>query len=423
MSRFTARNKRSGRWLAVTCVVLAMTTACGQNRKEADSQAAEKRASDSEIKIAGSFPFSGPYAAFSNGSKAMAAYFKCLDDNGGVNGRDIVYSAADDAYDPARLTANARKAVEQDGAEIFISFGGTNVTIQPYMNENRVPHIVLAGNSEFSNVAEFPFTHAWWPDLSWEAQYTTSYVMDHPQEFPDPEIGLIALNNTLADSHIAGTVAALGDQADTVFPEANRVKVEPTLTDWTSQLNQLQAAGVNVLYMDPGTPGQVSALKYIQQVGWPVKIVLYSGSASFTTMLEPAGDPAVTGVYTAAWLKDPADPQWADDPALADYRDTLAKCGKDVDPNSYLTANGYAAAEAVVKVLESMGDEPVSGDAFNKAWMALDGAQNGLLMPGSTMTAGDEGRLVHSYQMQRFDGKTWQPVDKLADVRQLGIAQ
>lgn len=425
MSMFTAPGPRSRRWLATTCVVLAMTaTACGESRRDADDQDAVQRAGDSEIKIGASFPFSGPFADLANSSKAIAAYFECRNEGGGVNGRKIVYSAADDAYDPARLSANARKAVEQDQAEIFMSFGGPNVAIQPYMNENEVPQIVLAGNTEFSRVKQYPFTHAWWPELTWEAEYTTRYVMDHPKEFPAPEIGLIALNNTLADSHIDGTVAALGDNADTVFPKANRVKVEASLTDWTSQLNQLRAAGVNVLYMNPGTPGQINAMNYIKQVGWPVKLVLYSGSASFKEILEPAGQRAATGVYTPAWLKDPADPRWAADQGLTKYRDTLAKCGKDVDPANYLTANGYAAAEAIVRVLESMGDKAVTGEEFNKAWMGLKDAENDLLMPGSTMTAGDQdGRLVHSYQLQRFDGKTWQPVDKLGDVRTLGITK
>jgi branched-chain amino acid transport system substrate-binding protein len=409
--------------VAVSCVAVAMTAACGQSRKDANDQDAAARAGDKEIRISASFPFSGPFAVLANSSKAIEAYFDCLNQDGGVNGRKIVYTAADDAYDPARLTANARKAVEEDHAEIFMSFGGPNVAIQPYMNENKIPQIVLAGNAEFSQVAQYPYTHAWWPELTWEANVITTYVMDHPDDFPDPKIGLIALNNTLADSHIAGTVAALGDQADAVFPEANRIKVEPTQADWTSQLNQLRAAGVNVLYLNPGTPAQVSAMTYIKQVGWPVKTILYSGSASFKDILDPVGKAATTGVYTAAWLKDPADPQWADDPGVQDYRDTLAKCGKDVDADNYLTANGYSAAEAVAKVLESMGDEPVTGDSFNAAWMALDGADNDLLMPGSTMTAGaDDGRLVHAYQMQQFDGETWQPVQDLSDVRALGIA-
>ena len=421
MSRFTAHSTRSRRGLAIIGVVLAMTAACGQNRKASDSVDSAKSAGDTEIKIGGSFPFSGPYAAFSSGSKAIDAYFTCVNKDGGINGRKIVYSAADDAYDPARLSANARKAVEQDKDEIFMSFGGPNVAIEPYMNENKVPQIVLAGNTEFSNVAKYPYTHAFWPDLAWEAEYTTKFVMDHPADFPNPRIGLIALNNTLADSHIGGTVKALGNKADSVFPAKNRIKVEATLTDWTSQLNQLKAAGVNVLYMNPGTPGQINAMKYIKQIGWKVKTVLYSGSASFTTVLKPAGLAAATGDYTPAWLKDPADPQWADDPGVKSYRDTVTKCGKGVDPNSYLSANGYATAEAVVQVLKSIGDKPVTGDTFNKAWMALKDTNNGLLMPGSTMTAGDDGRLVHAYQMQQFDGTTWKPVDKLADMRVLGI--
>jgi len=404
--------------------VLAVTlSACGEDRAASSgADTAARGVTDTEITLGGSFPLSGPFAVFANASKGANAYFESVNAAGGVNGRTITYSVADDAYDPSRLAANARQAVEQDEVAAFLSFGGTNVSIQPYMNDEQVPQIVLAGNTEFSRVEEFPYTHAWWPDLAWEAQYATSYVLENPAEFPDPRIGLISLNNSLADSHVAGTVAALGDQADTVFPEANRLQVEPTLADWTSQVNQLKAAGVTVLYLNPGTAGQVNALKYIRQIGWDVDVFLYSASGTYTQILEPVGLAESTGFYVPAWLKDPADPRWDGDEGIQTYDEVIAQYGDGADPDQAITANGYGAAQALVAALESIGDAEITPQAINDAWLGLADAPSDVLVPGSTMTAGPGGRLVSAYQMLRFDGTSWQDVAPLADVAELGIA-
>ena len=425
MSRSTRPRTSSTRGVATVTLVVAMAvTACGDgNRREAEAGGGAQGVTDEEIRIGGSFPFSGPYAVFSNASQAVAACFEAVNEDGGINGRRIVYTAADDAYDPARLTANAREAVEQEQVAAFISFGGTNVAIQPYMNENQVPHLVLAGNAEFSRVDEFPYTHAWWPDLSWEAEAVTGYVMEHPEEFPDPEIGLISLNNTLADSHIAGIEAGLGDQVQTVFPEENRLRVEPTLADWTSQLNQLQAAGVNVLYMSPGTAGQANAIRYIDEIGWPVKVIVYSGGTSIRTNLEPAGLEAAQGVYGAAWLKDPSDPRWAEDEGMQRYREVIEQYGDGADPDLTFTANGYGICQAVVSVLESIGDDEITSEAFNEAWSAIEEQGSDVLVPGADLTAGASGRLVHDYQLWQFDGTSWQDVGDLIDVYESGIAE
>lgn len=417
----TGRQLRGVMALAVA-LALALT-ACGENRRTSASSGTQG-VTNEQIRIGGSFPFSGVYAAFANGSKGAAAYFKAVNAEGGINGRQIQYTATDDGYDPARLAANARAAVEQQGVAAFMSFGGPNVAIQGYMNEKRVPQIVLAGNTEFSQVDKFPYTHAWWPDLVWEANYTTRYVLEHPDQFPNPKIGLIGLSNTLGDSHIAGTVAALGDRAEQVFPSAARLRVEPTLSDWTSQLNQLRAAGVNVLYMDPGTAGQINAVKYIKQIGWQVPIFMYSAGATIKQILQPAGLENSTGIYAPEWLKDPADPRWTDDAGIKRYRDIIQKYGEGADPDQALTANGYGAAQAVVAALKSIGNgQTITADAINKAWLGIKGQSSDVLMPGSKMDTGPGGRLVYAYQMVRFDGKSWQDVAPLADVRQLGIVK
>jgi len=286
-----------------------------------------------------------------------------------------------------------------------------------------VPQIVLAGQTEFSQTETFPYTHAMWPDLAWEAEYATTYLLANPEEFPDPRIGLISLNNTLATSHIAGTVNALGDQADAVFPPANRLQVEPSVVDLTSQLNQLKAAGVNVLYLSPGAAALISALKYVEETGWPVQLFLYSATSNVRGTFEPAGPGAGVGVYTPAWLKDPADPRWADDASMQTYRDVVAEFGAGVDPDLAITAHGYSAAQALVLALEAAAEGELTGEAINAAWLGVSDQPGDLLMPGSTFDAGPCGRLVYSYRMTRFDGTTFEDLGELVDTRELGIAE
>lgn len=424
---------RPSHWLVVPVVLLlAMSAACSSSsRKAADAPASRTAGASGSaapkdttpIKIGGSFPFSGPFAQFANTSAGAAAYFASVNAEGGVDGRMIKYSAADDGYDPSRLAANARKAVEQDKVAALISFGGPNVAIQKYMNEQQTPQIVLAGNTEFSQPQKFPYSHAWWPDVTWEAQIETTYVLNNPKTFPNPVFGLISLNNSLADSHIKGIATALGSKADALFPEANRVRVEPSLVDYTAQLNQLRAAGVNVLVMNSGTTGMINAMKYVKQVGWNPSVIIYSVSSGRKAVLQPAGLDVTKGTYSAYWLKDPADPRWANHTGTKKYLEVMAKYGgKDADAQQYLTANGYGAAQALVTALKSING-PITGDAINKAWLEIRDKPNDVLVPGAQMAAGPGGRLVYQYQPVQFDGTSWQDLTPLADAQKLGYAK
>jgi branched-chain amino acid transport system substrate-binding protein len=413
-----SRRKRVAVAALATAVAISLA-ACSGDGGRPGSDDGTQGVSDSEIRIGGSFPYSGPLAMFSEADKGIKAYFDYVNDNGGIDGRKIVYTSQDDNYDASRLAANARQAVERDGVAAFMAFGGTNAAILDYMTEQEVPHIVLAGNTEFSQPEKVPYTHAFWPDLAWEAEVMTRYVMDNPGDFPDPQIGLISLNNTLADSHIQGTVDALGSDADRVFPEVNRLRVESTVIDYTSQLTTLRAAGVNVLYMNPGNAGPIGALKYIRDIGWDVKVVLYSVNAGRMQMVEPAGLENVKGAYLPVWQKDPAEPAFAGDEGLERYREIMEEYGGSADADLLTTANGFAAAEALVIALRSIEGE-ITGAKINDAWLAISGQKSDILIEGSDFTAGPGGRLVYSYQIMQFDGEQWQTKSPVQNVVELG---
>jgi branched-chain amino acid transport system substrate-binding protein len=173
--------------------------------------------SDTEIKIGGSFSFTGPLASTAPLGQGMAAYFKSVNDQGGVNGRKITFIAYDDAYDPAKLAENARKLNEQDKVFAFTGFGGTNIGIRDYMNRAKLPQVfIMAGNSPLGEVDKFPYTRAWWPDIQYEGGIDTRYILDN---VANPKIGTLMLNNDLANSESAGIRAALGERAADLLVE------------------------------------------------------------------------------------------------------------------------------------------------------------------------------------------------------------
>lgn len=406
--------------LTLGVVVAAMLAAgCGGRGDEAPTAAAtgsgEPSASAAEtgpIMVGGSFPFSGPFAASGALSRGAQTYFAKVNADGGVGGRQIEYVVEDDGYDPARLAANARKLVEQDEVDVLMSFGGTNISIQPYLNQQQTFHMVLAGNTPFSNVEEFPYTHAWWPDIAWEGAITTEYVLEN---FPGKKLGLLGLNNDLSTSQQAGIEKA-GGKLDKI------ITVAPGQADLSAQVNEMRSAGVEVLFFTIAGPGEIAALKYMKQVGYAPTIVMYSGASSRKAVITPAGLDTVTGVISAQWLKDPGDPKWADDADVVAYRADVAEFGAETsaDAEDQLTLNGYGAAAALVEAITAAGSsEP---DALNTAWGELKGIDNPALQPGSQLDAGPGGRLVYDYRLTRFDGTSWVDLGEVQDAAELGVA-
>lgn len=364
-----------------------------------------------DLVIAGTFPQSGPLAAVGAVGKGAAAYFAKTNESGGINGRKVKFVSYDDAYDPSRMSANARRAVEQDKAQIFLTFGGPSLAVRPYLNQNKVLHIAFAGNTPFSEVEQFPYTHAWWPDIAWESAITAKYVKEH---VPNPKIGVLSLNNDIADSQAAGIRTGGGDPALVL-------KVPPSQQDNSSQVAQLQAAGVNALFLSIGANQIVPTLKYMQQIGYQPQVFLYSTPAARTTTIEPLTPAAATGLHTTLWLIDPADPRWADQPDIATYKQDIAKYSEGTDANDALVLNGYAAAAALAEVVKAARTQDAEG--YNASWNAVKDLKVPGLLEGGVLSTGPGGRLVYQYQMMRFDGTSWRDAEPLRDSSKLGIAK
>ncbi len=290
--------------LVATVVALA---ACGHTDSGTGPAAPPKT---DPIVISASFDRSGPLAATAALGRGVAVYISRVNAAGGVNGRKIIYNEYDDDNQPSQLVANARRAVEQDKASVFISFGGISAAARAYLNQHKVLHLVFAGNTPFSDVAQFPYSHAWWPDLGWESAIDASYLR---LATPSVKLGVLGFDNDLTDSQVGG-VKAGGLDPSLVL------RVPTTQLDLTSQVQQLKAAGVDALLLAVGNAQVISAVKYMNQIGYHPKVFIYSTVAGILTTMSALPSAMSNGLYSTLWLADPADPKLSSDQALSAYR-------------------------------------------------------------------------------------------------------
>ena len=395
----------------LTVVALASVTAlalAGCSPRGGESQA--EVADDSPIVIRGSWPLSGPLAAIGAAAGGAKAYFDAVNADGGIDGREIDFDVLDDAYDPARLVSNNKEFVEKDEAIAVINFGGISIPARPAINEAGVAQIVQAGNSAMSDVDGFPYTRAFWPDVTWEGHLQADYITEN---FPNAKVGYVGFNNDLTDSQVAG-LAAGGVEPVKI------IALPPGQADVASQVTELQAAGVDVLVATLGAPTMGALLSYLGQIDYHPAVFIGSTSADAQTTVIPAGAENVTDAYSYQWFKDPVDPAFADDEAIQQFRDDLEEYSPDTEPTA-LSLHGYGIAAAIVTALRE-ADE-ISSDGFLASWDSLSGADNPMLVDGAALTAGPGGRLIYEYQLKQFDGETWVALAEPSSVVEEGIAE
>ena len=102
---------------------------------------AETGITDKEIKIGQTMPYSGPVSFYAIEGRAQDAYFRMINEKGGVNGRKITLVSLDDAFSPPKTVEATRRMVEQDGVLFTFSSVGTaaQTAVQKYLASKKVP--------------------------------------------------------------------------------------------------------------------------------------------------------------------------------------------------------------------------------------------------------------------------------------------
>ncbi|MBV9560252.1 MAG: ABC transporter substrate-binding protein [Bradyrhizobium sp.] len=394
---------RNGFFPLATAAVLAMALS-------ASSALAQKKydtgASDTEIKIGQTVPFSGPASAYASIGKTQAAYFKMINDQGGVNGRKINLIQYDDAYSPPKAVEQVRKLVESDEVLLTFQIVGTpsNAAVQKYLNSKKVPQLFAAtGASKFTDPKNFPWTMGFNPNYFVEGRIYGQYIV---KEHPNAKVGILYQNDDLGKDYLNGIKAGLGDKAaGMIVAEASYEVADPTID---SQILKIKDAGTD-LFVSASTPKQAAqAIKKIAELNWhPVQIVDINAT-SVGAVMKPAGLDAAKGVISTNYGKDPLDPTWKDDPGMKKYFDFMAKYYPDGDKDSNFNTYGYATAQLLVHVLQQCGDDLTRENVMKQA-ASLKGVTTDIALPGvKAITSPTDYRVNKQLQMMKFNGERWE---------------
>ena len=363
-------------------------------------------ASDTEIRIGNTNPYSGPASAYGTIGKTIAAYFKMVDDQGGINGRKINFISYDDAYSPPKTVEMVRKLVEQDNVLFVFQTLGTpsNTAIHKYMNMKKVPQLhVATGASKWNDPKNFPWTMGWQPNYQTEARIYAKNIL---QTKPDVKIGVLYQNDDYGKDYLKGLKDGLGDKAaKLIVAEVSYEVSDPTVD---SQIVQLQASGANVFF-NVGTPKfAAQAIRKAYDIGWKPVQYLNNVSSSIGAVLTPAGLEKSVGIITTAYLKDYSDVQWANDPAVKRWESFMKKYYPAGDLNDISNMYGYTVARTLEQVLKQCGDNLTRENVMKQA-ASMKGQYIDTLLPGITITTSDNDYApIESVQMQRFNGKRWE---------------
>ena len=362
-------------------------------------------ASDTEIKVGQTMPYSGPASAYGTIGKSELAYFKMINEQGGVNGRRINLISLDDGYSPPRTVEQIRKLVEEEQVLFTFQTLGTptNTAIHKYMNAKKVPHLFLAtGATKWGDPQHFPWTMGWQPTYQHEGHIYAKYIL---QTKPDAKIGILFQNDDYGKDYVKGFKDGLGDKAAKLI--VSEVSYEVTDATIDSQIVSLMASGADVFF-DVTTPKfAAQAIRKAHDIGWKPLHFLNVVSNSVAAVLQPAGLEKSVGLISVLYLKDPTDPAWKNDKGVQDYFAFMKKYYPDGNAIDALNAFGYSVAQTLVQVLKQCGDDLSRENVMRQAASVKD-LELPMMLPGIRINTGPTDYYpIEQVQLIRFDGKTW----------------
>ena len=388
-----------------TIVALALVAALGPLLFAGPAGAQWPGVTPTEIKIGNTNPYSGPASAYGTIGKALTAYFKKVNDEGGINGRKINFVTLDDGYSPPKTVEMVRRLVEQDQvAFVFQTLGTpTNSAIHKYLNEQKVPHLFVAtGATKWGDPRNFPWTMGWQPTYQTEGHIYAKYVL---KNVPNPKFGILYQNDDYGKDYVKGLKDGLGEAGrKLIVLEQSYEVTDPTID---SQIVNLKNSGANVFYNVTIPKFAVQAIKKSHDIGWKPLHLLNNVSASVDVVLKPAGLEASRDLITALYLKDPTDPQWKNDQGMKDWLAFMQKYYPEGNTKDAFNVYAYTVAQGLVHVLKQCGND-LSRESVMRHAASIKNLSLPLLLPGIKVNTGPTDFYpIEQEQLARFDGERW----------------
>ena len=363
-------------------------------------------ATDTEIKLGNIMPYSGPASAYGVIGKIEDAYFKMINEQGGINGRKINFISYDDSYSPPKAVEQARKLVESD--EVLLLFGplGTpsNSAIQKYANSKKVPQLFVAtGATKFGDYKDFPWTMGWQPPYQSEGRIYAKYLL---KEKPDAKVAIMYQNDDFGKDLLKGLKDGLGDKAASMIVAEESYEVsEPTID---SHIVKLKSSGADVYFSMTTPKFSAQSIKKVAEIGWKPMYFQSNVGASVGSVLQPAGFENAQGILSAAYAKDGADAQWDNDEGMKKFYAFLAKYAPEANKADGSVVFGYGQAQTMVQVLKQAGDNLTRENIMKQAASLKDFAPDTLLPGVKINTSATDFYPIEQLQMMRFKDQKWE---------------
>jgi len=358
---------------------------------------------DTEIKIGTTTPYSGPASAYAAGAISATAYFEMINEQGGVNGRKINFISLDDAYSPPKTVEQIRRLIESDEVSFLVNPVGTatNMAVYKYINQKHVPHLFIGtGATVFNDPEHFPWTMSWTPHYASEGEIYAKYILSN---MPHAKIGILAQNDDLGRDYLMGFKRGLGDKASMIVSSQTYNTSDPTVD---SQVVTLKSSGADVFFIISVPKFAAQAIRKAFDIDWHPQEFVSSVGSSIAGAIKPAGFEAAKGIISAAYQKDPADPQWADDPAMKAWNVWMDKYNPRINKSDYYAPYGYNIGFAVVALLKQCGDDLTRENIMKQA-SHLD-MELPLLLPGIRLkTTPTDLRPIKQMRLVRFNGERY----------------
>src|ERR1700752_4335155 len=362
-------------------------------------------ASDTEIKIGNVEAYSGPASAYGVIGKTEEAYFKMINDEGGINGRKINFISYDDGYSPPKTVEQIRKLIESD--EVLFVFNAlgtpTQTAVQKYQNTKKVPQLFVAsGASKWNDPKDFPWTMGFQPSYRVEARIFAKYIL---KEKPNAKVAVFYQNDDFGKDYVAGLKDIFGDKASSIIvAEESYETTEPSID---SHIVKLKGTGADV-FVNISTPKfAAQAIKKMAELEWKPMHLMTDVSISIGAVMKPAGFEASEGVLSAGYLKDASDPQWKDDAGMKKFLAFSDKYMPGANISDTNLVYGYAAAQTMVQVLKQCGNDLTRENVMKQA-ASLKNFSSDVMLPGIKInTSPDDFFPIEQMQLMKFDGTAW----------------
>ena len=357
------------------------------------------------VKIGNTMPYSGPASTYGVIGRTESAYFKMLNDQGGVAKHTIDFLSYDDGYSPPKTVEQVRRLVEQDQVDFCFQNLGTpcNSAIAEYLNHKKIPHLFVgSGASKWADIKKYPWTMGFQPGYRTEAQIYAKHMLANVK---NPKLAILYQNDDFGKDYPLGVRDILGKDWDKIVTKS--VSYETTDPTIDSQIVELQASGANVLLVSAIPKFAAQSIRKVYDLNWKPTFYMTNVAISVGAVMTPAGPEKAVGMLSTAYLKDPTDAAWNDDAGMKQWREFMAKYmpGGDVTDAAYVFA--YAVSLTMGQVLKQCNGD-FSRENVMKQAESLKNFESPVLLPGIKInTTHTDHRPITSMQFQKWDGKTW----------------